>query len=135
MYYDEIPDKVILQARVTIKNNLPVVKFDFKVDDIGNLALNNYLNSNTVKQHYESLKLLTRFKDNCNTFLYEMINCLKIRSRDTKEKIKFYLNEEIMILEKTCGKNHWKPILVSGLVNSEEFCDWVLNSPNIEPAQ
>lgn len=120
LYYDEIPSDIIIHASILFDKGTPFINFklyDFE-DEIANWK--------TVQSHYNLLKLPTRFKENCNSYLSEMILSLNKRNKKDEGSIIMHLNEELEITNEIYGVNHWKPVLIKSLLSSSEFLEFII---------
>ncbi len=127
LYYDSIPNVPIIKAQITIIDDLPVVRFMYLQNEDGSEVYKQYSNCYTIQEHYKRLQLFSRFKDNCNNYLFEIVNSLRIKNKVSQSDVMLHLDEEYSMISDLYGPNHWKSLLVKGLIDCDGFAEWCEN--------
>ncbi len=118
-YFDAIPQEQYLLI-------------DICFDDPYTPSIEISLKDNTpelIKNHYESLKLINRYKDRCSDELaVKSKSLLKSLKKEHYESAIDVLNDDVETLEEIYGQNYWKACLYKSIVNRQEEFKTFLNS-------
>lgn len=123
-YHDMIPDYQFLYVRFTLSESdfVPLVDIKLKFKE------NNYY-SNLIIRHFDSLHLLTKYKETILERLAPIIEEIKMQKslEMSNNIIKINLQTKWKSLSKFYGNNYWETCVYEGILNSTDFLDWLLS--------
>ncbi len=127
LYYDDIPDIEIIEAKIEIEDDVPKVEYKFKKNQHDEYLVDLLPNSYTVRTHYEKLQLNSRFSYNCNNYISEIKRTFDFIENSTAENVEFHLNSQLKVSKEVYGVNHWRTTLIKGMLDSSDFVIFCIN--------
>lgn len=115
-YFDSLPDKIFLYAKVTFRNGAPSISFIIKPPNCNPIY-------DIVCSHYRELDLIDKIEEKCNSYLVNVYNQNKasLQAGVSIEQIKTVLKSDIKIKEKSYGKNHWEVVINRALLKCPDY--------------
>lgn len=117
-YFDKIPSDIFFKAKVSIRNNAPVVEFSICPPDANTDPFYDI-----VVTHYKELNVLERIENKVSSYVTEIFlknkECLS--KGLTEVDLKRLLSMDINSLETNHGVNYWKSAICRGVMECEEF--------------
>lgn len=126
IYFDRIPSKKILKAKVMFLDKIPIVEFELLEE-----ALKENLTEKerkVIKNHFKNLDLLKRYEKEATDVIYQDIIIIKSLMLQMKqEDIKKFCKNCIVEKNQIYGLNYWKNVLEQAILEDQfeafyDFC-------------
>lgn len=119
IYFDKLPTKKILDAKISFYDKIPVVKFYLLDEELKNELSDKEVK--VIKSHFKNLDLLNRYERASTDVISERITMFKnmldakISEQQIKEVYQGMINSNIKIY----GENYWKNVLESSILENK----------------
>jgi hypothetical protein len=118
-YFDLLPDVQFLQVEVSIENGGLITEYSIDSD----AALPTPL-LEKLEFQMEALSLNDRFQKDVNTYLIGHTTALYLSDEHGGgDGVRYFLNRQANVETHAFYRNHWRPVLLNALANTDEFCD------------
>lgn len=118
-YYDDLPSDNFLKIEVKLKDGRPAIGdiyLDFKSEESVN---------SIIKNHFMTLKLIKRYRDQLNERLSSIYYELQSYGDYPMERVIKILKIRIIALEKEHGANYWEACLYKGILNNSHLVETI----------
>jgi len=131
LYFDEIPKERFLFAEVRYENQKVIV--NFKLENNAQIEEEKF---EIIKAHYESLSLMSRFKEQVNEVVSSIRSSIKYSGIKNFrfEKIKKLIKNKARAKQDKEGINSWEGAIIEKLAESEDFiedCRTIINENEV----
>lgn len=117
LYLDELPEEQYLFIEVEIDND--DINITYEVDNRNGIESGLY---DLIKAHYDKLYLCRRFKENSHEIVSKLdIEINGYKSELSLDKIKQVVLKQCSDVKQVFGFNYWETILISTLINNEDY--------------
>ncbi|MGL5920995.1 MAG: HNH endonuclease, partial [Bacteroidales bacterium] len=124
-YTDSLPDIQFLFADV-FKNGAGL-KVEYRLNNPDNKIDNNLFE--LICRHYKRYDLIERYNNKAMEYLSEIINEFKIEEFENENELDRYSSKYLKkcsLDQMDYGYNHWRIVLRLGVVNSQDFKDYII---------
>ncbi|MCB9032861.1 MAG: hypothetical protein H6553_03405 [Chitinophagales bacterium] len=119
LYIDKLPNIQYLFVKVLVQNN--DIDIEYYLDAKNGIEQNFF---ELLQYHYDKLNLFERFKENSDIIISELeIEISKYLKRLSIDEIKNTILEECQDNYRLLGRNNWKLILKSTLINDMDYLE------------